>query len=438
MFEETFRALCEKAAAGIKTYGTDFEKDRKFAVFTMLRSLVKLELVFKRNSLGQVTNVLFCRIYPNKNSELYYLMPEVFVELGVNEFRSTFFSMIENEERLRACFGALWGIVTEYLPEIEAAAADGRLPWSREVKEDDYLERRLMFPEYGTLSREPFVISDYTKGPAYRALLNGDAQKTIKLIEKARAKGKTLEYQNRLCDFLKERGGDFSPMPDECNALRDDDASAKREIPKYLLVLLSLFAALFVVFLAAKLIFDRIFSAGTVLYLTAPWYMCLLLAALPAGFGAIFLRKKLMTLFFPKTGRRYAERDEMKNSKTVDKFAGAAFAAAVGFAIGVFIMVGAASERVYADRLDCCTEESVFKREEFAFADIEEICHISARYNDYGDRIERGSYVLVMKDGRQHDLDGAMSEKETEEKFLPLVRDCGIPVRSLDSDRDLP
>ncbi|MBO4562188.1 MAG: hypothetical protein J5772_01095 [Clostridia bacterium] len=439
MFEERFRGLCESAAADAAALGTAFVSDRKFAEFTMLLRYIKLELVFKRNSLGQVNNVLYCRIYPNKNTEVFYFLPEIFVELDIPEFRSTFFAQIENEQRLEACFAALWGIIKQYLPEIEEAAAAGRLPWEREVGPDDYLERRLIFPEFPAISREPFVISDYTKGPVNRALLAGDTQKAIKLIEKLRAKGKTLEYQNRLSDHLKARGGDFLPMPDECNAVIKEEKADKKALPVAFGTVLIVFAALSALFLIAKLIFDRIFFAGTETYFAAPWYACFLLAATPAIFGAVLLRKKLIKLLCPKRAKAMIERDIVKNGKLTDKLAGLGFAAAAGFAIGVFIMITLPSARVYQDRIDTAGDENVFRRETYMFDEIEEICHISSRYNVYGDRIRRSSYVLVMKDGRLLDLDGtAPSDAAVEEKLMPLLEKYSLPVRELDSDRDLP
>ena len=77
----------------------------------------------------------------------------------------------------------------------------------------------------------------------------------------------------------------------------------------------------------------------------------------------------------------------------------------------------------------------MFSREEYLFSDIERVCHISARHNYLGQRIERGSYVLIMKDGRLLDLDGYATERGTKEKLLPLL-ECK-PIEELDSDEDI-
>ena len=437
MFDKCFRELCESAAAKEETFGTEFTSNNKFAVFTMFRRIIKLELVFKKKSFGNVNNVLYCRIYPNKITELFYLLPEVFVELDIADFRSTFFSMIENEARLEACFRQLWCIIKEHLPMIEEAAGNGLLPWAREVTDDDYLEHKQLFGTNNPSSREPFVILDYTKGNVYRALLNGNYAKAVRLIEKNAPKGMTLEYQNRLCGYLEEHGAGFLPMPPECNAVRDDDSAEKKEFPVYVGVFITVFLSFSAFFFAAKLIFDLFFKSGTVTVFGAPWYFCFILGALPSLFGAIAFRKPLMKLLFPKRSKALIERDEAKNGKGVNVLADVTFFLAAGFALFVFIMVVFPALRVYEDRLDAASNESIFRRDEYLFSEIDGICHISARYNDYGDRVERPSYVIIMKDGRSLDLDISMSDKQAEEILFPLLKDYSIPMTELDSDREL-
>lgn len=437
MFDEKFFALCESAADTLSPIGTERSSDKKFLTFSVFLNLIGLELVFKRSSLGQINNVLYCRVYPNKASEFFYLLPEAFVELNIQDLRSVFFPMIENEERLEACFRELWSIISEHLPRIEDGAAAGLLPISRTVTESDIWERRLMFPEASLVSREPFVISAYTGDPAYRALLAGDSEKAVKRLEKLIKKDRAYEYQIRLCEYLKAHP-DFSPMPDECNALRTADAAQKRSLPKALAILAVTYAVFAVFFVALALIFNAVFSRGTAAYFGAPWYCGLLLAALPAMFGAVFFRRKLIKLLFPRSGRAMIERDRAASGALTERLSRGGFIICFALAIIIFPMMFLPALRIYEDRLDASSKSSVFTRETYRFEDIGEICHISARYNDYGDRIERPSYVLVMKDGRQLDLDSGTSDKQAEEELFPLLEKYAIPVRMLDSDKELP
>lgn len=438
MFKEKFRSLCEEAAGKIDNFGTEFSEEKKLAVFTIYRRVIKLELVFKRHSFGDVKNVLFCRFYPDKSAEAYYFFPEIFVELDIAEFRSTFFSMIENEERLENCFGALWSMIAQYLPIIEQAASEDRLPLERKVDTADpneYLERKSAFPANPHYSREPFVILDHTRGAANRALLNGKPDKAIKLFEKWRAKGKTLEYQNRLCDYLKTHG-EFSPMSENCNALKADDEAGKSAFWIYALLLIAVFAALAAVFIAAKLVFDLVHTRGTVAAFDAPWYYSVLLAVFPALPGMIVFRKPLVKLLFKKRAKKLIERDELRYGRRENRFFRHVFIAFAVFSVFMFVMLFSQTVRVYADRLDAPSEGNPLVRTEYRFSDIKEVCHIGTRHNNHGERVERSSYVVVMNDGRKLDLDGYTSEKQTEDKLLKLLG-SGIPVRECDSDRDI-
>ena len=438
MFKEKFRSLCEEAAGKIDNFGTEFSEDKKLAVFAIYRRLIKLELVFKRHSFGKVKNVLYCRFYPNKAEEVYYFFPEIFVELNIDEYRSTFFSMIENEERLKNCFGALWEMIVQYLPLIERAACEGKLPTEQKVAADDYeqyMERRFTHSANLHYSREPFVILEYTRCAANRALLNGKTGKAIKLLEKGRAKGKTLEYQNRLCDYLKAHGKGFSPMPESCNALKADDEAGKSEFWIYALLLIAVFAALAAVFIAAKLVFDLVHTRGTVAAFDAPWYYSVLLAAFPALPGMIVFRKPLLKLLFKKRAKKLVERDELRYGRRENRFFRHVFIAFAVFSVFMFVMLFSQTVRVYEDRIDAPSEGNPLARSEYSISDIKEVCHIIARHNINGERVERSSYVVVMNDGRKLDLDGYASEKQTEEKLLKLL--SGITVRECDSDREI-
>ena len=72
------------------------------------------------------------------------------------------------------------------------------------------------------------------------------------------------------------------------------------------------------------------------------------------------------------------------------------------------------------------------------YDDIENIYYIQSRYNEYGDRIERASYVLDLNNGKLLDLDGYTTTKETEKELLPYLKSKGFEIIKLDSDKDLP
>ena len=439
MFETEFQTLCENVAKDEPLFGSAFSATAKEAVYSMVRRVISVELVLRRSAAaGTVNNILYCRIYPNKNREIFYLLPEIFVELGIDEYRSSFFPMIETADRLEACFNALWALLGQYLPAIEDAADEGLLPYEFESKADDTVEHKRIASSDQGISLEPFVITDYTVGRPNKALLTGDRAKAIRLIDKARAKGRTLEYQNRLSDFLKTCGDGFKPMPDECNALLDE-AKAKRGVfGVYAAAFLICWLGLSAVFIAMHFIFNHFFAAGCVAVFGPPWYFWFLLALTSAVFAAILFRKKLMSLLAPKRARMLNDIDSIQNSPRVNGFLCFFTVLLLAASFILFFVISTESVRVYEDRFDYVKPGSLFGREEYRFDEVEKVYRISARYNFNGERIERASYVAAMKDGRLFDFDGSADIETTETVLLPMLKTLDIPVISVDSERDIP
>ena len=82
--------------------------------------------------------------------------------------------------------------------------------------------------------------------------------------------------------------------------------------------------------------------------------------------------------------------------------------------------------------------ELPFSRAYYKYEDVSDVYYISARYNENGDRIERPSYVIALKDGRKYDFYGTASIETTGEYVLPAFESHGFTVKRVDSDRDLP
>ena len=439
MFETEFKTLCENAAKDEPLFDSGFSVTPKEAVYSMVRRVITVELVLRRSAAaGMVNNILYCRIYPNKNRNVFYLLPEIFTEMDIDEYRSCFFPMIETAERLEACFNAHWALLKQYLPQIEDAADEGLLPYDLKPTEDDTVEHKRIASSEQLFSLEPFVITDYTIGAPNKALLTGDRAKTIRLIDKARAKGRTLEYQNRLSDFLKTCGDDFKPMPDECNALLDEAKAKKGVFGVYAAAFLVCWLGLSAVFMAMHLIFNGLFTAGCVAVFGPPWYFFLMLTLMPAFCGMLFFRKRLVSLIAPKRAHILNNIDRIQNGRGVNAFAGGFALLLLVASVILFFVISTESVRVYEDRFDYVKHGSLTEREEYRFEDIEKVYRVSARYNIYGDRIERASYVAVMKDGRHFDFDGSSDMERTEKELLPMLKALGIPIGEVDSERDIP
>ena len=437
MLEDRFRELCEEEAKKNDVIWTRYEADRKEIRFTMLRRVIRLEYAIRKSLVLTTKNVLFCRIYPNKNNEKYYFLPEIFSELGTDEFRATFFSMIEDEARLEACFNALAAVLNDHIKEIENSVDEGLLPLERTLDPEDSLERKLMFTDISGYSRDDFVLLSYTTANPYKALLLGKNDKAIALYEKKSRKKKIFDYQKRLMEKLKNSGGEFSPMPNEANAVKAFAAIEKKARLLYFTAPFIPFVITAILLIIVHFTVSKLFGVGCIAVYTAPWYFPLVLAGIPALFGAIALRRKTARLLMPKSSAAINKLDSLQNDKATNVLASVLFGVTITVAAALVFVIDFAGLRVYEDRLDGPRERNLLAREEYRYSDIDALVHVKARYNDSGERIERGSYLLIMKDGRKLDLDGSADEDFTEETLLPLLKCYGLEPFELDSERDL-
>ena len=435
-FEDRFLELCRDYADRPQTLGTEQGQVRRGVSFTILRRVIRLELLLVRASFGEVRNLLYCRIYPYKTVDFYYLLPELFVGLEIDEYRSCFFAEIETEARLERCFFQLTRLLDQHLPAIEAAAAQGQIPLEPKRTENKTTEEELRAVDDSGI-RDGLVSYSYSLAPAYRALLCGQRGKAVRLLEKARRKGRSFRYQDRLCAYLQRCGEDYLPMPEDCNAVLAEQRIRKRAFPVYLASFAVLYAAFTLLFWGLGWLFLGLFTRGCAAYFSVSWEAAPLLAGLPSMFGVFALRKKLAVLVSKKYGPELNRLDRLKNSRGLDYFAALVFAAAIAASQFFFAWMYGDTVRIYPDRLDYAAEESLLRRQELRFSEIREICHVSARYNVYGDRIERSSYVIVAKDGRRFDLNGSASERQCESMLFPLLEPYGIPRTERDTERDL-
>ncbi len=85
-----------------------------------------------------------------------------------------------------------------------------------------------------------------------------------------------------------------------------------------------------------------------------------------------------------------------------------------------------------------CEDTIKFDSKEYSYTQIDSVYHISARYNDFDERIERASYVILFKDKTSLDLDGYTTPEYTKKEVVPFLKEKGFEVRKADSERDLP
>lgn len=436
MFAEAFYALCKREAERESVIQHIFSQTKKYISCLLEYRIIRIEVVFQRMVLGQVPNILFCKIYPAKSSDTYYFLPEVFCELDIPEYRACFFSTIESEERLEACFSALFELLHQYIPVMEEAATLGRLPTKFDVTESDTLERKMMANQ-PFWSRDTLVLFTYTRKKPYRDLLCGNTDRALNWYRK-RDRKNLFEYERRLAEYIGANPAEtIELMPPQCNAVAVQNREQKNEFFAFLKGGFLCYAFFSLLFCGGMFLFSFFYNQGCEAALGAPWYFGFVSAAIPAIFGILGLRRLLTRIVAPKSSDWLLRLDGIQNGKGINLLGYWSFGIFTAFSVVITALVLLSTVRVYSDYLEV-PQQNPFDKEIYEFSEIDTIYHISARYNEYEDRISFGSYVIVMNDGRQFDFYGSAGERETENKVLPLLEQYDIEVVRVDSDRDLP
>lgn len=451
-----FRWLCRDYGDAAAGYGTDYDENEKCAFFAVYGRTVAAEIVYRKKGDTLVPpGTLYCRIYPRKAQGIFIIMPEVFPYAGITEYRACVFPYIESADRMRDCFAALTGILEEHLPRIEDAFADpagtALRRWLTDGGKTDDPDGVLAGDEaaldayvFAQGVYEEFILARYLQSKGYYAFLNGDRESALKYYRKAEEKGRLSPFEESLFSFLRSPESDgFRPVSDECFAWRDfkSVSSPKNDgiaMLKSFLILYAVFSAVCCGILA---VMNAVLSQGTAAYFGAPWAVGFIGGGLPAVFGALAFRRRLIPLVAKKHADRALAFDRLINAPWVNRLACAAFAAAAALSLFFTAAMGWSPLRLYDTYGDCPHPDSGSPfppRLRFEYEDIGAVYYISARYNPYGGRVGRPSYVLLMKDGTVIDFDMAASVEDMEREALPILEELGFQVIRVDSDRDLP
>ena len=446
-----FLRLCRRELRLGDPLGTEEGQEKKAVTFALLYPTAKLELVYRFGTVAaSVTSTLYCRVYPDKNSPLYLHLPQILPLLEVEDYRACYFPFIENSQRMAECLAALTKILEPLLPKLEKLGRDGGdrallTRWIKSVVSPDTDPERVLrrdSDEYRAFLwlmavQEEGWICRYTQFGPWQRYVFGEPEKALSQYRK---KKDLTEYELGLCAFLeKPEGKAFRPMPPECFAQKDmKEVSAGKDdfgtIVKCVLVVYALCAV------AGCLVMGlvQLISAwGTVCWFGAPWWSGFILGGLPAVFGGIALRRRIIPLVCGKKAKQKLEFDDITNATPfAEKLAAVTFALSLCATVFFGAMMSGDVIRLYESHGQYTPETFCFQ--EFEYSEIVAVYHIDARHNMDGDRIDRASYVIVLEDGTVIDLDGYATVKQTEKKVLPLLERYEIDIIELDSDRDLP
>lgn len=444
---QVFDTLCKKLQDWHGLVYSEFGEEKNMRLFSMYYRVVKIQLVYSRRWEDLAPpSVLYCRVFLRKNEPVYFHLTDVLGYLNIKDFRACCFPYIANEQRMKAAINALMAVLDDHLEEIQTFAlssgaeellkqwySNGLISSNNELLPAEQLEKPI--PEAITMmlkTQEAFRVSRYTAMGAYQSFINGQREEAIRGYEKLSKKGLT-QYEWALLEFLKSKESvGFLPIPPSCrNPVSYKQPMGSKEDFLGVCVCWLVTAALMCATIA---IANGVINRGAVYVYGIEWYFGILLSMLCGLFGYMGFRREILRRV---PGKNKQQRNEMldmeKPSRVISGIAKVVAIAALVGGLYCCLSFPQMSDRFYDTYGTYYTQAGT---ERFEYADVTQAYCISARYNVYGDRVERSSCVLILKDGRQIDLDGC-GDAENQRKLIGELIP-GMVILEVDSDRDLP
>jgi len=445
MFTNEFISLCKEfAQKRSHILSEEIKVNKKLCAYKIEFYNYLLEFRYiKKESAFIKPSSLYCVIYLRKNSIVHYHLPDIIPFLENKTFKSCYFWNIESPERLKNCFDSLVSVLETVLIQLSpslseepiiSAALFNSYKMIYNLKSTDIDFSKADDPEdyahfyFSSLqnTRDGFIFSRYSNFRPYALLLKNKTDKALKKYEKLSQKHKLFDYEKLLIDHVLKSKDGFHPFDPACDTSLSDAFMSHSAILKAFFVCFFIFS---IFFCSSFAIYNAIISISAVLILSAPWYMGFLCAALPSVFGAI-----AFFVHMPDKRLTRKERQDFSKiliSKGVKKLSFILFFFSIAASIFFSVMMLTSNVRFYDDGIK-------FSGKSYSYSQIDSVYHIDARYNMYGDRINRASYVILFDDETSLDLDGYTSVKYTEKEVLPLLKNKGFEVNFADSERELP
>ncbi|MBQ7088070.1 MAG: hypothetical protein IJN04_00285 [Clostridia bacterium] len=434
-------------------------ESKKAIIFFLELRLSYVEIVLTtKNSMMCPVGTLFARVFPQKNRPLSLHLYELMDE---DDFRCCYFPYNHSPEQLQLSFAVLADLLRELLPRAEAMALDDAIyepcfaekcaaiaafagedvaPLREYLTKDEIQE--YLLAQWGEFYETFAQLLPFTQSDAYAAFVADDMDKALKKYRKQAEKGKLEPYFQRLYAFLQtEQARTFAPLPEDCGAVylqgREQQYGVK-EGGRLLAVCGILYAAFLPLFYLITGGIYAVFCHG-VAYAPFDWMFVAILPLLPALFGALSLRRRLFPLLFRKDAERWMAQDELENSTVTNTVCHVLFGLTAAACLFFAVVFTLAAPRFYTDRMvwDDAAKFPLLNPVTYAYEDVEQVYYIEGRINDFGDLVERGSYVLVFTDGTAIDMDGSLTVEQTTQKVLPLLDPYINEIITFPTDVDL-
>lgn len=296
----------------------------------------------------------------------------------------------------------------------------------------DYIAR--MLEVYYVIDAARFTTEIYAN-----YVLQGKYKQAIRAY--SRPKYKITLYEERLKKYLLTVKEPVKFLPEELETIKVVKKYQKVGFKQSLLIGLT-----FLVLTPAWALMYGIIYSITYNYLTkgsiytsnSEWPLVILLGFVTSIINIYFTRKLIAKWIYKEKYEEYIMFDMLQNSEKTNNFMTKLFQFVIAGCIAISML--AANTYIQFTDKNIVLNEDYFnlKGEEIPYEKVNSIYITEKIKNELVGEIDNKNYVIVLKDNTKIELYWFLTNEEVEENVLPLIREKGIEIKTIDLITNIP
>ncbi len=449
--ENCLNGLIKEFACMIEALDVEYVDENNKSERRVDTRFFAIEFVYtKKQKTFSPVSMLYSRVYFTKRDYRYAHIPDFIDYVDSSDISCYYFPYIESEERMRACFKELEDFYLRNFDKINDIALENEKKIQINVKKAEEIKRitNLDFEDidefYYDFYEKIVILTRFTENGPYLEFLKGNYEKALKKYQKIKKNNICTGYDLKIIKLLENRKKDdkFVPIKPECASIFEGGKfnGSKAEGISLLKGAAICEIIFFFIYYLLYLIADIIVSEENLIYgAKIPWWCIAIFAGLPALFGAMNFRVPLGKITRREKKENIEVYDEFFYGKKISLFIKGIWFAIFVCIIFLIVSLSISSARFYDTYATFPNDEGIayLYAQRYEYSEIDTVYYIEGRYNDYGDYIDRPSYVIKFKDGFIVDMDDWFSVSETEENILGIIKQYYGQIIKVKCDRDI-
>lgn len=390
-------------------------------------------------ALSTVNSILDCTVCLGKNDASCEIpLPLISDYCGKSVSNMLCVPLITSAEGMQQAFASIGGTVKQLLTEFSKISCDPEYKARILTVYDE--ECRYIF-ELDDLNgsyegMEQFFCGFFTQRFSSTPFLNwlkGNRAKAVKQLSKVK---KLTGYEKRLLETWssqeQEESLALSAIVSNA-AFYNESGVQKANLKEFAVMFLSwLLMTPVIGGVYVGLFFLCVFiESRESVYLMGPVYnfpICIMLGFVTSIAVSYFTRFRFYKLFFKKNYEQYCEQDHIQNGGGADKLMKGFLWFLVVLSVMGCILIAKWNLNFMPDGFIDNSRFLSFRGEYHAYGEIQRVYYRADRVNDFGDKLDAPSYVLVLKNGTEIDLYEHGDISDYEKTLIDYFRTKGIRV----------